>query len=154
MSESPTRSIPLPDEAATRAFGARLARWLKPGDVVLLSGDLGAGKTTLAKGVIQTLCGPVETPSPTFTLVQMYETADFTLWHADLYRLEDDSEIAELGLEEAFGADVCLIEWPDRLGRYAPEEWLDVSLSFGEAEGRIAALTAHGHSWTDRLERF
>ncbi len=152
-SSAPSRNIALPDEAATLALGAQLAALFKPGDVVTLSGELGAGKTSLARGAVRALCGAVEVPSPTFTLVQIYEPQAFELWHADLYRLEDESEILELGLEEAFDHAVCLIEWAERLGTRLPPARLDVKLSFAEDGGRIAALEPRGDEWGQRLEQ-
>jgi len=103
----------LPDAAATAALGAQLAAALRPGDVVLLWGGLGAGKTTLARGLIAAWTGIDEdAPSPTYTLVQVYESARGPLWHMDLYRLEDAEEALELGLEDALVEAVTLIEWP------------------------------------------
>ena len=119
----------LPDLAATRAFGGRLAALLHPGDVVALEGDLGAGKTELARSVIRALAGePIPVPSPTFTLLQVYELPGLTVTHADLYRLADPGEVAELGLEEAWTDGVLLVEWPERAGGLLPAERLTVTL--------------------------
>ena len=110
------RTLALPDAARTDALGRRLAARLRAGDSVLLSGDLGAGKSHLARAVIRALCGEeTEVPSPTYTLVQVYDGPFGPIWHADLYRLGDSSELDELGLPEALGRDLCLIEWADRL---------------------------------------
>ena len=110
----------LADDAATRALGAALAGLLKAGDVIALHGDLGAGKTTLTRGLIQALCGADEdVPSPTYTLVQAYDGPGFPIWHFDLYRLDRPDEVRELGWDET-QAGVALIEWPDRAGRYLP----------------------------------
>lgn len=105
----------LADDAATAAFGARLAGALKPGDLVLLDGDLGAGKTALARAVIRTLCGDprLDVPSPSFALVQPYEIAGRPILHADLYRLSTEAEIDELGLFDRADA-IVLVEWPER----------------------------------------
>lgn len=108
---------------ATDALAQRLARVLEPGDTLLLSGALGAGKTHLARAMIRAFMGnPSEpVPSPTFTLVQTYEANHAALWHADLYRLGGIDEIHELGLDEAMIDAICLIEWPDRLAPEWPE---------------------------------
>ena len=108
-----------PDDTARRA--QQLARRLSPGDVILLSGDVGAGKTHFARALITELLDyPEDIPSPTFTLVQTYEGASGAIWHADLYRLTSTHEIEELGLVEAFHDAICLVEWPDRLGSPPP----------------------------------
>jgi len=143
-------SLPLADEAATAALGARLAGIARPGDVIALHGDLGAGKTTLARALIRQLAGPeTEAPSPTFTLVQTYETPGLPVWHFDLYRLENPGEARELGLEEAVDG-LALIEWPERLGRDLPRMRLEVRLSF-EGTGRIARLVDLD-DWSTRLD--
>ena len=109
-------TLDLPDDAATAALGARIGEAARPGDVVALMGDLGAGKTTLARGLIRRLAGAnTEAPSPTFTLVQSYAAPDFAIWHFDLYRLKDALEARELGMEEAVDG-LAVIEWPERLG--------------------------------------
>lgn len=145
--------IDLPSEAATLALGRALARRLRAGDVIALNGDLGAGKTTLARGLIQSLLGPAEeVPSPTYTLVQLYETPDFPLWHFDLYRLEVPAGVLELGWEEtAEGA--ALIEWPERAGAYLPRYRLDVFLEMS-GHGRRARLVPQGEGWQERLHDF
>lgn len=143
-------SFPLADEAATAALGARLAEAACPGDVIALHGDLGAGKTTLARALIRRLAGPeTEAPSPTFTLVQTYATPGLSIWHFDLYRLEHPGEARELGLEEAVDG-LALIEWPERLGRDLPRARLEVRLSF-EGPGRIARLVDFD-DWSTRLD--
>jgi len=139
----------LADEAATAALGARLGQASRPGDVIALRGDLGAGKTTLARGLIRALTGPAtEVPSPTFTLVQTYETPGLAIWHFDLYRLELAAESRELGLDEAMDG-LTLLEWPERLGQLLPATRLEVRLSF-EGEGRIARLADHS-DWSTRI---
>ncbi|WP_306016148.1 tRNA (adenosine(37)-N6)-threonylcarbamoyltransferase complex ATPase subunit type 1 TsaE [Oceanicaulis sp. MMSF_3324] len=144
-------TLSLPDPAANARLGARLARMLKRGDAVLLEGGLGAGKTTLARGVIEALTGIADAPSPTYTLVQHYETADgLVLLHADLYRLEHPDELDELGIDEALDHGAALIEWPDRMGDWRPSDRLDIILEDSEAGGRTARLHAHG-SWETRL---
>jgi len=106
--------LTLKDEAATAELGARIAAALRPGDVVALSGELGTGKTALARAILRARGVTGHVPSPTFTLVQAYETPGLTLHHFDLYRIEDASELAELGLEDALEEGAALIEWPER----------------------------------------
>ncbi len=145
-----TLSLPLAGEADTAALGVRLGEAARPGDVIALHGDLGAGKTTLARALIRRLAGPdTEAPSPTFTLVQTYQTPNLAIWHFDLYRLNHRGEARELGLEEAVEG-LALIEWPERLGRDLPSTRLEVRLSF-DGEGRIARL-ADLHDWSSRLD--
>ena len=146
----PTLTIALPDEAATAALGERLGAVARAGDVIALVGDLGAGKTTLARALIRSHLGPeTEAPSPTFTLVQTYPGPHFEIWHFDLYRLEDPGEARELGMEEAVDG-LSLIEWPERLGRYLPPVRLEVRLSL-EGAGRIARLVDLD-DWSTRLD--
>ena len=141
--------IRLADADATEALGAALAGRLRPGDAVCLYGPLGAGKSTLARGLIRALTGPdEEVPSPTFTLVQLYEGPDFPVSHFDLYRLESAGEADELGLDEALEDGAALIEWPQRLGGRLPPDRLDIEIAF-DAEGRLARLTPHG-AWKGR----
>ena len=122
-----------PEETAQIAQD--IAGSLHPRDVILLRGELGVGKSTFARALIQALCGAhTEVPSPTFTLVQTYETPKFVLWHFDLYRLEHPEEIHELGIEEAYGTGVCLIEWPERLGTFLPQNYIEIELSYGNHE--------------------
>jgi tRNA threonylcarbamoyladenosine biosynthesis protein TsaE len=144
-------TVALADEAATVALGARLARLARPGDVIALKGDLGAGKTTLARGFIRALCGAeLEVPSPTFTLVQTYEAPDTTLWHFDFYRLERPEEAYELDIEEAFAEGISLLEWPERLGSLLPPEHLTIGLDL--APRRAGLVPSPG--WASRLEGF
>ena len=129
-------------------LGARLA----PGDVLLLEGEIGAGKTHFARSLIQSVIDtPEDIPSPTFTLVQTYETPLGAIWHADLYRLTSVYEIEELGLVEAFESAVCLVEWPDRLGDLRPDNSLRFAFSMdGESEQRRLRLTWQADKW-DRI---
>lgn len=146
----PILSLRLENEAETAALGKRLAACARPGDVIALYGDLGAGKTTLARALIRKRMGAeTEAPSPTFTLVQTYPSPDLPIWHFDLYRLEDPGEARELGLEEAVDG-LCLVEWPERLGRYLPAARLEVRLSF-DGDGRIARLVDLS-DWSTRLD--
>ena len=124
----------LKDGHATEALGAAVAAHLRPGDAVCLYGPLGAGKTTLARGLIRALTSPdEEVPSPTFTLVQFY-VGDIQLAHFDLYRLERPDEAYEIGLDDALEDGAVLIEWPERLEGRLPPDRLDIVLSHeGEA---------------------
>src|SRR5688500_9953255 len=134
--------IHLANEAQTAALAARLAARLGPGDAILLSGPVGAGKSAFARALIRArLRDPrAEVPSPTFTLVQTYGEGPDTLWHADLYRLSHPDEVAELGLLAAFEEAICLIEWPDRLGPLAPASGLRLDLA-PDGEGRSATFS-------------
>lgn len=136
--------IPLPDAAATEALGAKLAARLAVGDTLLLFGDLGAGKTTLARGLVGAWTGEGdETPSPTYTLVQTYDGPGGELWHFDLYRLESPDDAAELGLEEALASGVAVIEWPERLSAFAPPDRIELRLAM-DGEGRRAEIMGFG----------
>jgi len=125
-------------------LGAAIARALAPGLTVALSGDLGAGKTTLARAILASLGHDGETPSPTFTLVQRYDLARFPVFHADLYRLESPEELRELGLDEALAEGALLVEWPERAGPLLPDDRLEVALDAGGEGSRQARLAAHG----------
>jgi tRNA threonylcarbamoyladenosine biosynthesis protein TsaE len=119
-------TVTLKDEAATAELGARIAGALAVGDVVALSGELGAGKTALARAILRARGVEGHIPSPTFTLVQGYETPNLTIHHFDLYRVEDETELRELGLEDAREDGAVLIEWPER---GMPQNWKDDALS-------------------------
>jgi tRNA threonylcarbamoyladenosine biosynthesis protein TsaE len=137
----PTFSFYLPNEDATEKLGAALAGRLRPGDVVALRGDLGAGKTTLARAILRAACGEpaLVVPSPTFTLVEVYDTPRGPFWHFDLYRLEEARQVFELGWEEAQAEGVVLVEWPERLGAQLPRDRLTVTLAI-ENCGRRALI--------------
>lgn len=129
----------LNDEAATLAAGERLAALLRPGDVVTLSGDLGAGKTTLVRGLLRALGHEGEVPSPSFAILQPYEELEPAVWHADLYRVESLSELAELGLD-SLGDSVLVVEWPERAGVDAWPDALRLSLEItGPKQRRLTA---------------
>ena len=137
----------LADESATLALGGRIAALLQIGDVIALYGDLGAGKTTLARGILQALGLEAEAPSPTFAIVQPYAPPEIRIpvWHVDLYRLEDPAEAVELGLDEARRDAAMLIEWPERLGAGLWSDALKLQLSIApQGVGQSAArrLTA------------
>lgn len=146
--------IPLDDVEATEAFGRALAERLRPGDVVALYGTLGAGKTTLARGILRGLGHEGDAASPTFPIVQAYDAPDtrIPVWHVDLYRIEAPEELEELGLDEARHEGALLIEWPERL----PRLWGDaLKLSLAVQEGGKRALTAEvpaawGARWPPR----
>ena len=142
------------DEAGTAALGARLAACLKPGDAVLLSGPVGAGKSVLARAVIQAAqhqAGDAveDVPSPSFTLVQTYQARDRCFWHCDLYRLGDIAELDELGLEEASNLAVLLIEWPDLARPLLGDRVLEVSIREDAADAslRHIHLSPKGPDW-------
>jgi tRNA threonylcarbamoyladenosine biosynthesis protein TsaE len=153
---APALDLPLPDPAATEALGRALAPLLRVGDVIALHGDLGAGKTALARALIRALPGPQgaaeeEVPSPTFTLVQTYERDPAPVWHVDLYRIEDPAGLRELGLSEAFAEGITLVEWPDRLGDDLPDDALNIVLTF-DWSGRARRARLHGGGdWPRRL---
>lgn len=146
--------IDLPDEAATTRLAQRLADGLVAGDTLLLSGPVGAGKSHMARAVIQhrlAALGRVEdVPSPTYTLIQSYDLGAVEIVHADLYRLADAGELAELGLLDAFDTAICIVEWPDRMGDATPGDALSICLSH-RAEGHRAQFDAP-NSWQSRLQ--
>lgn len=142
MSDAVTHSatLDLPSEADTAALGLRLAKVARAGDVILLDGPIGAGKSHLARAFIRARLGQAEeVPSPTFTLVQVYDGPGGEIWHADLYRLTHPDEVWELGLDDAFTRAICLVEWPDRLGGHLPQGALRLRLE-QRGEGRRAHL--------------
>ncbi|MCK0141390.1 tRNA (adenosine(37)-N6)-threonylcarbamoyltransferase complex ATPase subunit type 1 TsaE [Aliiroseovarius sp. F20344] len=152
-------SFPSPDQ--TTAFAAKLAGLLAPGDVILLSGGIGAGKTHFARALIQARLaqnGMIEdVPSPTFTLVQTYDDSICEIWHSDLYRLTHPDEIEELGLIDAFETAICLVEWPDRLGELTPENALVIEFSTGNASDdpdfRALHLSGPTEKWESRIRK-
>src|SRR5450755_803324 len=150
-------TVTIPNEAALAAFMTDIAGALEPGDLVTLSGDLGAGKTTFARALIRHLAGDdtVEVPSPTFTLMQAYELPRFNVVHADLYRLSGPGELAEFGFEDASEHAVTLLEWPDRAAGQLPPNRLDVALALSPQQSetfRLARVTGYG-SFAARAER-
>ncbi|GGH29289.1 tRNA threonylcarbamoyladenosine biosynthesis protein TsaE [Cribrihabitans marinus] len=146
--------LTLPDPDATAALAMRIGATLSAGDCLLLQGPIGAGKTHFARSLIQSQQDrPEDVPSPTFTLVQTYDTRRGEIWHADLYRLSSAGEIEELGLTEAFDTAICLVEWPDRLGDLSPAGALHITFATdaGDPSWRGVTLAAEDARWSDRL---
>ncbi len=139
--------------AGTRSIARDLARCLAQGDVILLEGELGAGKSELARGIIQEWLGaPVDVPSPTFTLVQRYDRGDCPITHADLYRIDDLEELVELGLDEAGDLGVLIVEWPSRAGaNWFPASALSIEIVDVGGESRTLHLRSPDEGWAHRL---
>ena len=155
MDDSTEIDLFLPDPAATERLAAIIAGQARAGDAILLSGDLGAGKTHFARAFINALTpDPEDVPSPTFTLVQTYDAlaqaVPVRIWHFDLYRLKSPEETLELGIDEVFAEGIALIEWPDRLGYFKPREHLELRLAItGEGARQATLLPTPG--WFDRV---
>lgn len=153
------RTLVVSDEAATRDLGGRLFACARSGDVITLAGDLGVGKTVLARGFVRAGAAPngiddegFDVPSPTFTLVQVYETKKAAIWHFDLYRLEEASEVWELGWEEALDEGISLVEWPDRAGNLLPAGCLEVEIRHTSTKGEREIILTAGKGWEDRIK--
>jgi len=150
--------VALDGVAACDSLARRLAAIAEAGDVIGLSGELGAGKTTFARAFIAAFAARAgemadEVPSPTFTLAQIYESAAGVIWHFDLYRLERAEDAFELGIEDAFADGISLIEWPERIAALLPADRLDIELHFTDKpQRRIARLAGRG-SWAGRLAK-
>jgi tRNA threonylcarbamoyladenosine biosynthesis protein TsaE len=148
-------TLTLTDPAATKQLGLFLAKQLMVGDVLALKGTLGAGKSELARAIIRQMC-PDETdiPSPTFTLVQAYESDDNgSLLHFDLYRLTEPGDVFELGIEDAFAEAICLIEWPERLAGYLPDHALTIAIDYDPGRNGDREVTLSGDAaWQKRLK--
>lgn len=136
----------------TAALGARIAAHLRKGDAIALGGDLGAGKTTLARTILRALGVGESIPSPTFTLVQSYQTS-LPVHHYDLYRIEDEREIDELGLSEALEDGAALIEWPERAGDRLPDDVLYLSLTMMDVQSRLAEISGP-ERWASAFQDF
>ncbi len=146
-----TQDYTLTDEAATARLAAEIGKVARAGDTLLLSGQIGAGKSAFARALIRSLTHPnLDVPSPTFTLVQTYDAPAFEVWHCDLYRLTDPQEVLELGLDDAFRDGLCLIEWPDRLGDLTPPNALHLNFVAGDASHHVT-LDMPG-DWPERLD--
>jgi len=146
-------NLDLPTLAATAKLGQRLGELLQPGDVILLTGPLGTGKTTLTQAIGQGGGVPASCyiTSPTFSLLHEYP-GRLPLYHLDLYRLGSEEEIEDLGfLDYLYGQGATVIEWPDCLGRLRPESYLDLELAYEGETGRTAIITAVGEQWRERL---
>lgn len=143
-------------ESATLALGRALARALHPGLKIYLRGNLGAGKTTLVRGILRGLGYAEKVKSPTYTLVELYEVSSLYLYHFDFYRFADPEEWEEAGFREYFGAEsVCLVEWPERAGDLLPPPDMEVTLAIDQ-EGRrveVAAMTENGRKCLARLKQ-
>jgi tRNA threonylcarbamoyladenosine biosynthesis protein TsaE len=149
------KSLLLHDPDDTERLARQIGAQLAPGDCLLLEGPIGAGKTHFARHLIQSLQdSPEDVPSPTFTLVQTYDTAAGEIWHADLYRLSALDELEELGLAEAFEGAICLVEWPDRMGELAPDSALRITLNPDPTDDELRHLTLawSDPKWTTKLE--
>ena len=148
----PVIEVDLPNEAATAGLAARLAGVSGPGDVIALRGGLGSGKTAFARAFIRSLGdADEEVPSPTFTLVQVYDSPQAPIYHFDFYRIERADEVLELGFEEALADGITLIEWPERAGPLLPDARLDLTFAQGgEPDARVATLEGRGY-WRARL---
>lgn len=138
-------------EEETAKVAERFAALSKAGDVWALNGTLGAGKSVFARAFIQYLTNAEEVPSPTFTLVQTYAAPDFDIYHYDLYRLKDAEEIFELGVEEAFYSGVCLVEWPEKMGNFAPRNMWVVDIKIKDGK-RIITVSAPEGEKSERLQ--
>lgn len=143
-------TMSLADERETASLGGRIGRALRAGDAVLLSGDLGAGKTALARAILRARGVSEHVPSPTFTMVQSYETPGLAVRHFDLYRIVDARELDELGLDDALSAGAVLVEWPDRAPDVWPDDALRVALTVTGEQSRDAVLTG-GVRWQRAL---
>ena len=138
----------------TEELASALKENLQNGDIILLKGEIGAGKSLFARSLIQSAMDQVEeVPSPTFTIVQTYETKLGSIWHADLYRLTDQSEIFELGLIDAFVSEIVIVEWPERLGHLEPQDALTVEIIILENDKREVIFSTNSSMWKARLEK-
>lgn len=148
------KTVTVSDQNGTEALAAKLAAIAKAGDVILMHGTLGMGKSAFCRAFIRAIANNPheEVPSPTFTLVQVYELDPLPVWHFDLYRLSDPEEVHELDIEDAFADAVSLIEWPDRLEYLTPDNRLDIHIEPGSSpDARVFLLKPQGDDWTARI---
>jgi len=153
QSQTNAAALDITNLSVTETVGVRLGEITVPGDVILLYGDLGAGKTTIAQFIGKGLSVPssVYITSPTFSLMHQYP-GRIPFYHLDLYRLSGEEEIEDLGLiDYLYGDGLCLVEWPDRLGSLVPSEHLDIVLTYDTAMHRQLELICHGAKWRKRL---
>lgn len=142
------------DKTVTKAFGRELSKIAKVRDVFLLDGTLGMGKTAISRAFIQELIGDdKEVPSPTFTLLQVYPTPEFDVYHFDLYRIKSAEEIFELGMEDAIYGGVSLIEWPEKMSGYAPKDVFNVRIESDGFDGRKITISVTSEDKKKRLEQ-
>jgi tRNA threonylcarbamoyladenosine biosynthesis protein TsaE len=145
-------ALDLPNETATADLAARIAALAEPADVIALKGELGTGKTAFARAFIRARGERDDVPSPTFTLVQIYDAGRTAIWHFDLYRLRAPDEAWELGIEDAFASGIALVEWPERMGPLLPERRLQITFTFGSGPDARCLLLDPSESWRARLE--
>ena len=143
--------VDLPDESATAALATRIAAVAVPADIIALKGDLGTGKTTFARAFIRACGNQDEVPSPTFTLVQVYDAGPAAIWHFDLYRIRAPEDAWELGIEDALITGISLVEWPERLGPLLPDRRLELGFAFGDKPGARRIAIDPGEGWQKRL---
>jgi len=154
MATKKTLTTELLNETETETLAMSLAKLFDNGEQLAIKGDLGTGKTVIARAFIQALCGQdTEVPSPTFTLLQTYETKNKKeIFHFDLYRIENSEEAIELNIEDAFADGISLIEWPERLGSLLPPDHLELTLSYGRVESQRRATITASDNWHKRLK--
>ena len=145
--------ILLPDLATAEKAAQRLAPLLSAGDLLALQGPIGAGKTAFARFLLRALGIHEDVPSPTFTLMQIYETPRFPVYHFDLYRLASETELIELGWEDALGTGLVIVEWPERAAGQLPRDRLTLNFAFGDKDTRLLTITPQGN-WVERIKDF
>ncbi len=151
------KQLLLDNLSATRQLAEKLSALLKIGDIIGFEGNLGVGKTEFCRALIHGLGYKEDVPSPTFSLVQIYEPPMDDLktapvWHLDLYRLDQPQDVLELGIDDGFDTAITLIEWPDRMGRYLPDQHLQILLSMDDHEGGRKMIIRGDDHWKARLK--